>query len=49
MRQPSEEEVADYRQEEAENRYERTQQRKLNNELDIQRRDPGYVPSWERE
>jgi hypothetical protein len=49
LRKPSEDEMEDYRQQDAEDRYERSQKRKLSDEVERQRRDPGYVPSWERD
>jgi hypothetical protein len=46
MRQPSEDELEDYRQQDAEERYEKLQARQISTELQKERTDPGYVASW---
>jgi hypothetical protein len=43
MREIGEDEMADYRQQEAEERYEKKQSKLLSSEMEKERRDPGYV------
>lgn len=49
MRPIHQDEEADYRQQEAEEHYERKQRRKCQDEWLRAKRDPSYTPSWEDE